>query len=64
MTKKHFIYLAQCIKADREHFDDTALDVLEGFCRTFNPAFNASRWRAYIAGTCGPNGGRVKHGTQ
>jgi len=37
-------------------------DTLADFCAAQNPRFNRSRWLAYIAGTCGPNGGAVKGG--
>lgn len=68
MTKKHFIALADMI---REHnncaatkdgifdkFTEMQLIALAEFCRDSNPRFNRSRWLAYIAGECGPNGGR------
>lgn len=29
-----------------------------------DPRFNRERWLAYIAGTCGPNGGAVKGGAK
>ena len=60
MSKKDLIYLADCIKADREHFSDIALDVLIGFCKTTNPRFMEDRWLGYIRGENGPNGGKVK----
>ena len=31
---------------------------LADFCAAQNPRFNRTRWLAYIAGTCGPNGGK------
>ena len=60
MTRKHFIYLADCIRADREHFDNVALDALSGFCATFNPQFNRDRWLDYINGQCTAHGGKIK----
>jgi hypothetical protein len=33
-------------------------DVLADFCRTQNPRFDRERWLDYIAGKCGPNGGK------
>ena len=60
MSKKHFIYLADCIRADRQHFTPEAIDVLIGFCKTMNPRFNTERFLDYIDGKCGPNGGKVK----
>ena len=68
MTKKNFIALANAI---REHnssgyvgrngfnlFDQQHLNSLAAFCATQNPNFNRERWLAYIAGECGPNGGK------
>jgi hypothetical protein len=62
MSKKHFIALADAIKtanADPNfpHFDARQIETLANFCRFSNPMFNRERWLAYIAGTCGPNGG-------
>lgn len=31
---------------------------LADFCAAQNPHFNRERWIAYIAGECGPNGGK------
>ena len=67
MSKKHFIALADDI---REHnrcavnngeipFTPDQIDVLARFCRMQNSQFNRERWLDYIAGECGPNGGRV-----
>ncbi len=61
MTKKHFIALADKIRAHnattRAAFTQDQLDTLAGFCMDQNPAFNYDRWLDYIAGKCGPNGG-------
>ena len=68
MSKKDFIALADAI---RKHngwrvangwaaFDGTHLDTLADFCRTQNPNFKRDRWLDYIAGKCGPNGGKIK----
>jgi hypothetical protein len=61
MSKKHFIALADAI---REHttcggqpFTEDQLNVLAGFCKRQNPAFDRSRWLGYIAGKNGPSGG-------
>ena len=69
MTKKNFVALADSI---REHnssgyvdrpgfnlFDQQHLNSLAAFCASQNPNFNRERWLAYIAGECGPNGGKV-----
>lgn len=65
MTKKHFIALADMIKAHnaqapREHFGVLQCAQLAAFCTAQNPRFNASRWMSYIYGECGPNGNKVK----
>jgi hypothetical protein len=31
---------------------------LADFCQSRNPRFNRDRWLKYIAGECGPNGGK------
>ena len=73
MTKKHFIALADAIREYNRNafkagsntvsplqFGHTQLLVLADFCAASNPRFNRERWLAYIAGECGPNGGKVK----
>ena len=70
MTKKTFIALADSIRRANsivtpegepvEHFTRYALSELADFCAAQNPAFNRERWLAYIAGDCGPNGGKRK----
>jgi hypothetical protein len=65
MTKKHFIAVADAI---REHnrarnqfgdaFSDEQISTLSVCFRELNPRFNAVRWENYIAGKCGPNGGK------
>jgi hypothetical protein len=66
MTKKHFIALADTLKAFYEtnagaEMDDMTKVVLTGhladFCESQSSRFNRSRWLDYIAGKCGPNGG-------
>ena len=66
MTKKEFIALADCIiksaPADRSAFgtfSESAIKTLADFCASQNPAFNRARWLDYIAGKCGPSGGKV-----
>lgn len=59
MTKKHFIALADAIKEDGTFSEDQIL-TLADFCESQNPHFNDTRWRAYIKGEGGPNGGAVK----
>lgn len=38
-------------------FKQEHIDFLADYCERMNPNFNRSRWLAYIAGECGPNGG-------
>jgi len=67
MTKKHFVALADLIRnqnnfpntPNREKFTEYQIMILGNFCSSQNPNFNRSRWLAYIAGECGPNGGKV-----
>lgn len=63
MTKKHFIALADHLKYYLDNNPDFSakqrgliIDVMATFCQRENPRFNRSRWLAYIAGDCGPNG--------
>ena len=64
MTKNHFIALADAIRDHNEYespptFGDGHLEVLADFCASQNPAFNRQRWLDYVAGKCGPNGGKI-----
>ena len=71
MTKKHFIALADTIKAFNvtnagTEMDETTRGILiqhlANFCAAQNPNFNRDRWFGYITGTNGKNGERkVKH---
>lgn len=64
MTKKHFIALADAIKAaptanhPTEEFSPLQIDYLADFCEAQNPRFDHERWLGYIAGTNGKNGGK------
>lgn len=68
MTKKNFIALANCIISansqcsayvqDHLRFSDNQISRLADFCQSQNPNFNCERWISYIAGECGPNGGK------
>jgi hypothetical protein len=70
MTKKHFIALADAIRFHNKLVADKVinspaftvgqLDILAGACEEQNPQFNRERWLSYVAGECGPNGGRIK----
>ena len=66
MTKKHFIEMADTLKAFFETNAGAEMDVmtrnvlinhLADFCQSQNPNFNRERWLGYIAGTNGKNGG-------
>lgn len=77
MSKKHFIELADCLKALRPEFATSTtaesriaqashmsqwlstVEELAKFCARHNSSFNRERWLDYIAGNCGPNGGKV-----
>lgn len=64
MSKKHFISLADTVRNLTTHDDGETVNLsavvesLADFCASQNPRFNRSRWLAYIAGECGPNGGK------
>ncbi|MDE2102365.1 MAG: hypothetical protein KGL39_34280 [Patescibacteria group bacterium] len=60
MTKKHFIAFADFLKTSTVKFNAKQLEELAVFCRTQNNQFKTDRWLDYIAGKCGPNGGKVK----
>jgi len=70
MTKKHFIELANRIKAFNEplkdpvrplagNFTPNQIFMLADFCESQNPRFDRQLWLDYIAGRCGPNGGKI-----
>jgi len=67
MTKKDLILLADHIKQapkrgpDKARFTDVQIRYLAKFCKRINPAFKEDRWINYIAGNCGPNGGKIKN---
>ncbi len=64
MSKKHFIVLAQHIIAhnhyqeEGQRFTQTQSESLASFCKEQNGNFNRDRWLSYVAGKCGPNGGK------
>jgi hypothetical protein len=71
MTKKHFIAMADAIRHHNhkseqsggmygEPFTMSQIATLGQLCKSQNPNFNPERWRDYIAGKCGPNGGEIK----
>jgi len=58
MSKKDFVALADALRGVK--VSDEVKDALVGFCRSQNPNFMEGRWREYLAGNCGPNGGEIK----
>ena len=69
MTQKHFIALADAIRAHNEHYRNTPfknahLITLTNFCKAQNPKFRRALWLSYLEGTSGPLGGKVKEGKQ
>jgi hypothetical protein len=67
MIKKHFIALADLIKAKNADskaedvaspFNYRTIGLLADFCQAQNSNFNRDRWLGYIAGTNGKNGGK------
>jgi hypothetical protein len=68
MSKKDFVALADTIREYQKlpeqglpmmnTFTDNQILALARFCELSNPRFNRYRWLDYIAGKCGPNGGR------
>lgn len=60
MTKKHFIELADMIKANPSAFSPAAIGALANFCAEQNPRFNRELWFDYVEGKCGPSGGKIK----
>ena len=69
MSKKDFIALADAIKEHNSAANhpeshmipvpESTVNMLADFCRSQNPNFKRERWLSYIAGECGPNGGKV-----
>lgn len=67
MSKKDFIALADAIREANRRYSDPSgypfnpqtIESLAEFCEEQNPNFKRDRWLDYIAGKCGPNGGKV-----
>ena len=57
MTKKDFIALADYVR-DANIDQCTQMKLCE-FMRSRNPNFKTFRWLEYLAGNCGPNGGKI-----
>lgn len=68
MSKRDFVALADALRPMFSPHEESAenvakyrvVDALVGFMRGQNPRFNESRWRAFLAGECGPSGGKIK----
>jgi hypothetical protein len=62
MSKKDFIALADALRGMdvTGHLTPEVINALCAFMRHQNPRFMEVRWREYLAGKCGPNGGKVK----
>jgi hypothetical protein len=61
MTKQYFVRLADSIvaqKGTKREFSAEQVSSLADFCQRENPDFKRELWLDYIAGRCGPNGGR------
>jgi hypothetical protein len=68
MTKKDFVALADHIKRHNKdygrsgvvnQFTQGQIETLAEFCLCQNSRFKRQLWLDYIAGRCGPNGGKV-----
>jgi hypothetical protein len=57
MSKKDFIELADSLRG--LVVPEEVLEAIIGFCRSRNGRFDEGRFRGYLAGKCGPSGGKV-----
>jgi hypothetical protein len=69
MSKRDFVALADALRREKpgENWNPNKrvqweLDVkaIADVCAVANPRFKRERWMSYIAGECGPNGGRLR----
>ena len=64
MTRKQSIELANDIMRHNRWQDDkftpNQLNTLAEFCQGENSNFNQQIWLDYIAGRCGPSGGKLR----
>ena len=67
MSKKDFIALADALRSEKPGANwnpnkmvqwELDIKAVADVCQKSNPRFNRDRWLAYIAGECGPNGGK------
>jgi hypothetical protein len=63
MSKKDFIALADFIKEQNRiglaPYSQEQIEAMANYLNTKYPNFMAGRWKEYIAGNCGKNGGKV-----
>ena len=61
MTKKHFISLANWLRYNHpDDFGPEQISALANWLQFNFPNFDRARWIDYVAGRCGPGGGKVK----
>jgi hypothetical protein len=58
LHKRHFIALAEALRPVRKDLNETVLQALLAWCKAENRDFKLERFIEYLAGTCGPSGGR------
>jgi len=51
MSKKHFIALADTVRANPKAFTPEAIQALANFCAAQSPNFDRTRWLEYVAKT-------------
>jgi len=56
MSKKDFVKLAEAFRDGKEW--ESARDNVASVCKSANAQFDRERWLSYIAGDCGPSGGK------
>jgi hypothetical protein len=65
MSKRDFVALGDAVRGLVTSDDGSSVEMaavvetLADFCQSTNPRFKRDRWLSYIAGECGPNGGRL-----
>src|SRR5271166_5021243 len=68
MSKRDFVALADALRAEKPGDNwnpnkrvqwELDVEAIADVCAASNPRFKRDRWMSYIAGECGPNGGRL-----